>query len=428
MPAGILWRGRPVFPMARSMFIRFARENARWLGTGLMLTLVSSFGQTYFISIFADRIMEDYGLTDGEWGGIYTIATLASAGCLLWAGKFADQIPVSRLAVMILAAFACVSVGMALNDDPWILVLLIFGLRFCGQGMISHLGITAMGRWFRAHRGRAVAIAGLGYSIGEATLPRLASLAEPVIGWRSVWLVVAVILIAGFAPIIAWLAKDERNPRSPSVVAGHSPARDGHHWTRAEVLRNWLFWTLVPGIIAASFIGTVIFFQVTHIAQTQGWSKIDMTVAYPVYAATTIVVSLIAGTLSDRVGPDRLLVVFLLPMGAGILFVGPFEGIWSWWVALGLTGVTTGIAHALWGALLPELYGTRNLGAIKAVASAFMVVGSAIGPGITGLVIDLGVDFAGQTLAMALSTIVISALHVWILWSLPPRPDTGVAA
>ncbi|MEL7467695.1 MAG: MFS transporter [Pseudomonadota bacterium] len=410
------------------MFIRFARENARWLGTGLMLTLVSSFGQTYFISIFADRIMEDYGLTDGEWGGIYTIATLASAGCLLWAGKFADQIPVSRLAVMILAAFACVSVGMALNDDPWILVLLIFGLRFCGQGMISHLGITAMGRWFRAHRGRAVAIAGLGYSIGEATLPRLASLAEPVIGWRSVWLVVAVILIAGFAPIIAWLAKDERNPRSPSVVAGNSPARDGHHWTRAEVLRNWLFWTLVPGIIAASFIGTVIFFQVTHIAQTQGWSKIDMTVAYPVYAATTIVVSLIAGTLSDRVGPDRLLVVFLLPMGAGILFVGPFEGIWSWWVALGLTGVTTGIAHALWGALLPELYGTRNLGAIKAVASAFMVVGSAIGPGITGLVIDLGVDFAGQTLAMALSTIVISALHVWILWSLPPRPDTGVAA
>ena len=43
----------------------FLRPNARWLGTGLLLALVSSFGQTYFISIFADRIMEDYGLSDG---------------------------------------------------------------------------------------------------------------------------------------------------------------------------------------------------------------------------------------------------------------------------------------------------------------------------------------------------------------------------
>ena len=69
--------------------------------------------------------------------------------------------------------------------------------------------------------------------------------------------------------------------------------------------------------------------------------------------------------------------------------------------AVRYSGITTGITHALWGALWPELYGTRNLGAIKAVASAFMVVGSAIGPGITGLAIDLGVPFSGQSAVMA---------------------------
>ena len=401
------------------MIDRFYRDNARWLGVGLMLTLVSSFGQTYFISIFADRIMAEYGLSDGDWGGIYTVATLSSAACLLWAGRFADQIPVRRLTVMILAAYAIVAVGMSLNENPWILVLLIFGLRFCGQGMVSHLGITAMGRWFRAHRGRAVAIAGLGYSIGEATLPRLATALEPIIGWRSVWLIVAVLLIAAFAPLVAWMARDERNP-SGMTEAEQSPGRDGRHWTRRDMLGHWMFWGLVPGIVAASFIGTVIFFQVAHIAQVMGWTKAAMTTAYPVYAATTIVVSLIAGSLADRLGPDRLLPIFLLPMGAGIAFVGPFEGIWSWWIALGLTGITTGIAHAMWGALLPELYGTRHLGAVKAIASAFMVVGSAIGPGITGLVIDLGVDFTGQTLAMAFATVLISALHFAVVSRLPP--------
>ena len=406
------------------MFGSFIRDNARWLSVGLLLTLVSSFGQTYFISIFADRIMAEYGLSDGEWGAIYTVATLSSAAALLYAGRFADHIPVGRLAMMILAAFACVAVGMALNESPYILVVLIFGLRFCGQGMISHLGITAMGRWFRAHRGRAVAIAGLGFSLGEAMLPRLAAMAEPWIGWRMIWLVVAAVLIAGFAPLIAWLARNERSPRG-IAESEQSPGRDGTHWTRVEVVRHWLFWALVPGIVMQSFIGTVIFFQAVHIGRTMGWSKVDMTMAYPIYAAVTVVVSLFAGWMADRVGPDKLLPVILLPVGFGIAMIGPFAGIWAWWIALGLTGVSTGIAHALWGVLLPELYGTRHLGAIKATASAFMVVGSAIGPGITGVVIDLGIPFPGQSFALLLVTVAISVLHLWIVARLPPRPVTA---
>lgn len=402
------------------MTSEFFRQNGRWLGTGLLLALVSSFGQTYFIAIFADRIMADYGLTDGEWGATYTVATLCSAAALLFAGKLADQIRVGRLAAMILIAFAAVAVGMAVNDSPIVLVLLIFGLRFCGQGMVSHLSLTAMGRWFRAHRGRAVAIAGLGYSLGEALLPRIAAWADPLIGWRSVWLVVAALLIAGFAPLIAWMARDERSPRGNSAFEPH-PGRDGRDWTRGDVLRSGIFWAMVPGVVVQSFIGTVIFFQAVHVGQTMGWSKIDMTAAYPAYAAMTVVVSLISGALVDRVGPDRLLPLVLLPLGAGTAMIGPFEGLWSWWLALGLAGISTGMSHALRGALWAELYGTRNLGAIKAVANAFMVVGSAIGPGVTGLVIDLGIPFTGQTLAMLAASILLSGLHLWVLIRLPPR-------
>ena len=40
----------------------------------------------------------------------------------------------------------------------------------------------------------------------------------------------------------------------------------------------------------------------------------------PLATADTIVVSLIAGSMADRFGPDRLLPVFLLPMGIGIAF------------------------------------------------------------------------------------------------------------
>ena len=59
--------------------IRFLAENARWLSAGALLTFLSSFGQTFFISIFAGEIREGFDLSHGQWGGIYTIGTSASA-------------------------------------------------------------------------------------------------------------------------------------------------------------------------------------------------------------------------------------------------------------------------------------------------------------------------------------------------------------
>ncbi|MEM7744688.1 MAG: MFS transporter [Pseudomonadota bacterium] len=405
----------------------FLQANARWLSAGVVLTLCSSFGQTYFISIFADRIMGEYGLTDGQWGAIYTVATLASAATLLFAGSLADRVRVSRLATLILIGYAAIAVGMALNENVYVLIFLIFGLRFCGQGMISHVGITAMARWFRAHRGRAVAIAGLGYSVGEALLPGAAALAEPLIGWRTTWLVVAALLILIFLPFVAWLARDERSPRG-NADADHHPGRDGHTWSRRDVLRHRLFLALLPAVVASSFIGTVVFFQIAHIAGAMGWQKLEMTAAYPVYAGTTIGVSLLAGWAVDRWGPDRLLPWFLLPLGMGVAFIGPFAGLWSWFLALGLSGITTGIAHAMWGAYWAEIYGTRHIGGIKAIASSAMVMGSAIGPGITGFVIDLGVGFAGQAPWMAASVVAISLLNAWVVARLPARTEPAETA
>ncbi len=391
--------------------------NARWLGAGVMLTLASSFGQTFFISLFAGEIKETYGLSDGDWGLIYTVATLSSAAMLIYAGKFADEIRVGRLAAMIIAAYAAIAVGMALNDNPVVLALLIFGLRFCGQGMISHLGITATARWFRAHRARAVAIAGFGYALGEAVLPRLVAELMPVIGWRAVWGGVALVLLIAYLPLITWLARNERAPQG-AAQDGQSPGLHMRQWSRREVLRHWVFWALCPGVFAPSFIGTVIFFQMVHISDDMGWPVTTMAAAYPVYACVNICAALIAGALADRFGPEKLLPIYLLPMGFGIACIGPIDGVWSWFVALAFIGASTGIANAMWGGLWPTLYGTRHLGAVKSMASSIMVIGSAIGPGVTGVLIDIGVPFAGQSQYMMAAAVATSVLHLGVVWRL----------
>lgn len=64
----------------------FLAHNLRWLAAGFFLTFGSAFGQTWFISLSARFIKDEYGLTDGSWGSLYTLATLSAAALMLWRG------------------------------------------------------------------------------------------------------------------------------------------------------------------------------------------------------------------------------------------------------------------------------------------------------------------------------------------------------
>lgn len=85
----------------------------RWLANRFLLTLSSGFGQTYFIALFAGELKTALRITDGEFGTLYTLATLTSPALLTWAGKLADRFSARAHGVGVLAAFALTSVGMA---------------------------------------------------------------------------------------------------------------------------------------------------------------------------------------------------------------------------------------------------------------------------------------------------------------------------
>jgi len=392
--------------------LRFIRDNRRWLGFGFLLTFASAFGQTWFISLFAGDIKARFDLSDGGWGLLYTAATLASAGLLFARGGIADRIAPARLAPLMALAFAGVAVAFALAPALWVLGLALVGLRFCGQGMFSHLAMTAMGRWFRARRGRAVSLANLGYPASEALIPPLTVAAVLVLGWQGVWLAVAAMLALALAPALAVLGRDRA--AGAAEAASDAPGLHGRHWTRADMLRHWLFPALLPILLTPGFIGTVVFFHQVHIAQVKGWTLVQMAPGYTVFAAVSVTTALVTGWAVDRFGAHRLLPVLLLPTGLGVTLIGPAEGPAGWFAALALIAMTQGISASLWGAFLPAVYGTRYLGSVRSLVTTVMVVATAIGPGLTGLLIDAGIDFPAQGLAMGLWCLALSVAGVVI--------------
>ena len=58
------------------------------------------------------------------------------------------------IVVIISLAFFCF---MMIFENIVLLILIIFGLRFFGQGFASHLSMVLCGKWFSKNRGKTVA-------------------------------------------------------------------------------------------------------------------------------------------------------------------------------------------------------------------------------------------------------------------------------
>ena len=408
--------------------LSFLRSNLRWLGAGFLLTFASSFGQTYFISLFSGDLRAAFDLSHGGFGGLYTLATLASAATLLWLGKLADSQPLARLSAATILGLALTALAMAAVASPVMLVLVLFGLRLFGQGMLSHLSFTAMGRWYNAQRGRAIAIAAMGFPAGEALFPIVAVGLALWIGWRETWVLAAGALLLVALPLAYALLRRGRTPRHPAPAEGEAdgrpPPRD---WTRGEVLRDPLFYALLPGILAPAFILTGVFFHQVHLVETKGWSLALFAAAYPGYSLAAVGASLAFGWAVDRWSAGRLLPAYLLPMAAGLFLLGVFDAPWVALAFMVLGGATAGAATTLIGALWAEIYGTRHLGAIRALAVAAMVFATGLAPGLMGGLLDLGVGLEAQILVMAAYTLAAAGLFLVLAHGTPrlAKAETG---
>jgi len=392
-------------------FPQFIRQNARWLIAGGLLTLMSSFGQTFFISVFSGVIRQEFSLTHGAWGAIYSLGTLASAIVMVGAGTLTDRFRVRSLGAVCLGGLAAASLAMAAIPTVWVLPFVIFALRLSGQGMISHIAVVSMARWFVETRGRALAIASLGFAMGESLLPITFVALLTVMSWRSLWLIAALFVLLSI-PLLMHLLKSERTPKSVAEDS-HAYGMSERHWLRREVLNDRLFWYMVPTLLGTSTFVTAFFFQQVHLAETKGWSHASLVALFPVLTAVSIVATLVSGWAVDRFGTARISPVYQLPMVVGFVVLSFAQTLFGATLAIIFMSFTIGAGSTVPGAFWAEFYGTRHLGSIKAMIAAIMVLGSAIGPGLTGLLIDYGIIFEDQMIGIALYFVFASGM-AWL--------------
>ena len=356
---------------------------------GFLIIFFASFGQTFFISLFSDNIREHYNLTDGSFGLIYAISTTLSSIALISFAKLIDSIDLRIYSFLVSIGLLSACFGMFIFfNNVFFLFLIIFALRFFGQGAMTHAGETTMARYFGENRGKAISFSTFGGMIGVMFLPFIVVKLTNIIGERNVWLIASLSLLF-FIPFIFFILKDQ-NERQKNFKKNITLNSDSKKWRTRDVLIDKNFYIYLPISIAIPFISTGLMFHQIFIIDEKGWSLEMLGNSYIFYGFFSILGLLIGGPVIDRFDTYKTALTGLIPLFLAITVLLFFERYIFLFLYMSLYGFSQGISTPFIGALWAELYGVNSLGTVKALLHASMVMASALSPLIFGYLIDWG--------------------------------------
>ena len=365
----------------------FILHDPKLLIYGFLIIFFASYGQTFFIALFNDDIKDLYNLSDGQFGMIYALATTFSSLLLINFAKLIDFIDLRIYSFLVTLGLLlpCVAIYF-LPENIFFLFLIIFALRFFGQGAMTHAGITSMTRYFGENRGKAISIGNLGGMLGVMFLPIIIVYLNKFFDFKQIWLFCSLSIIL-FLPVLYYTLSNQ----SERQIKFHDSIKNEKKiWTTLQVIKNKKFLIYLPLTTSFSFIGTGLMFHQIFIFTQKGWTLDMLGTGFIFLGAFSIIGLLLGGPLIDLLNPKKAIVYLMLPIFIGIIVLLLFENFYFLIIYMSLYGLNLGISAPFTGSLWADLFGVESLGTVKALFHAIVVLASALSPVIFGYIIDWG--------------------------------------
>ncbi|MDT8428378.1 MAG: MFS transporter [Pseudomonadales bacterium] len=350
--------------------------------------------QNYVVGAFMIPMTEEFGWSRAEFTSARSIGQMVTAFTGFAIGASIDRYGGRPfiLAGMVILSGAVFALGGVQNLSHW---LLLNGLILTiGAGMIGNLVVNVtLGKWFVERRGRAVALAAMGISLGGILIPPVSTWLVDMLGWRVAWHVlgvVAAVLILPAALVVR---------RSPEDYAMHPDGKSGEEidssphsaanvdyntsMTRSQAMRTGRFYALVLAFGLFQISVTVMLLQTIPYMTDAGYPRL--------LAAGMISLTSVPAFLSKPfwgIFIDRFSAKPLAALGAAITGLAVILIVFSVRSQIDALVYASFLLMGLgWGGLIPlqeviwaSFFGRRYLGAVRSTAMPFSFAMSAIGP------------------------------------------------
>lgn len=279
----------------------------------------------YSRGVFVRDQIQDFGASRTEISLVFTTVSIVSACFAPLLGYLLDRYPIRRV---MLGGSVFVVIGFLLLSQVQNLIQFsVVAAVFLGFGM-GTIGTTAntklMVNWFNRRRGFALGVAIMGYSAAGTVMAPIALFMLNNLGWRSSYVVFALIVLLLVIPAIALLVRQQTadmglgadgDPPDPSTARAAptqvESAGSQSRWQRFQeetrvygsFMRSVPFWGVVFtfGLMAGTFGGfnVHLFLYYTELGVEEYWA----TGILAFTSAVAIASKPMFGLLIDRVNP-----------------------------------------------------------------------------------------------------------------------------
>jgi len=381
-------------------------------------------------------IMDEFGISKTEIGGVLTALFAAYAFGQFVNGQLGDKYGARKIITVGLLSSVLLNIIFGFSSGILILMMLIWALNGYFQSMGWSPSVKTIANWFPLKkRGKASAVLGTSYQVGNAASWVLAGLVIGTLGWRYGFWIPALICIV---VAVFWYSKSRNAPEEVGLttieegdgVKSEKGIRKDHHlgfrYTLKQCLMNRRVWIVALGL----FFLNIVRYGFLSWAPTYMFEVQKATISTAAYKAIAIPVAgsigaIYAGTLSDkrfqsRRAPAAVIMLLMLSITS---FLYPLVPTGDWilsLILLILIGFMTYGPHVMMVTTMPMDYGTR-----KAAASAtgFIDGWGYIGAAITGVASGWLIDNFGWNAAFNfwILSAVGAAVMMAMLWSYKPK-------
>lgn len=421
------------------------KPQRRWFPGWTMVAIaaagqyMSAPGQSYSVAALKDPMRATLRISETNFSLAYAFATLISAALVPVFGRLVDRFGARIMLPLIGGGLGVSCLQMSQTTSLAGLCLGFSLVRTLGQGALFLVSIWLVGEWFERRRGLATAVTGLGGGLSVMTVPVFNDMLIESYGWQTTWGVLGVAVLFtlvvpgmllirdrpedlglhpdGADPDASAAREEVRRPEedeSASFKPVITPLEDS--WTVHAAIRNPTFWKLLSVPATSGLVGTgLIFHQVALFAQ-HGLTPREALSLLSVQAMIAMIMSFPAGYATDRIPSRYLLVAAMTMLAASTLLVMTLPFTWMalvYALMLGLHGsVIRSTATVVW----INYYGRAHQGAIRGVAWAMMILGSAVGP----LPLACSIDVWGSYRPALCAFLILPALAGFAVWTAVP--------
>jgi MFS family permease len=380
------------------------------------------------ITAFDESLLKEFGWSRGGLK-FRDLIQFALGGLLApFAGALADRFGIKRLimtgSVLLTLCFVAYSQVSSLP--------MVYGIHVVIATVLSLAGLVVsvllVSRWFVRKRGTAIGLALVGTSLGGVLLPPLGAALIASYGWRTAFLMEALIPL-GLLVLIGLLVKDSPSEMglhpygSDSAVGSPSAALSGMAY--GEALRSRTFWAI--SLCAMTTFYSILGVQSHLVLHLRGLGFTPAAAAggLSLMYVAGLVGKFLFGYLADVLDRKMVFVGNVTVMLLGSLCLSSMNPALFWPFVI-LFGFGWGGLYTLLQLLTMDSFGLKAGGKILGTITVLDALGGGLGPWVSGVLFDKTGNY--QASFLVVSGLITVALFIALTLRVPRPADVVEAA